>query len=745
MVSIIGLLVLATFTILNGSSAFSDLGNHNPLRPWWNTNSRTTGRIVGGYEVDIADVPFQVSLWTEFGFFCGGSIIGKRWVLSAAHCLNGNMTVRVGSNMDMEGGQVVVVGKQFPHPKYNGTTIDFDFALLELSEELELTKQSQAVEATNVPAVNQEKCANAYASDHHITDRMLCAGYDQGGKDACQGDSGGPLVEGNKLVGVVSWGKGCALPGYPGVYSRVAAVREWIREIIHNQLAMVSFVSVLVLATFAVIGSALPNPTNPLRPWWGASSRSSGRIVGGFEVDIADVPFQVSLRNDYGHFCGGSVVGSRWVLTAAHCVGGELSVRVGSSLHAEGGQVVAVKNQYPHPEYDAFNIDYDYALLELSEELELTRELQAVELPEQDEEVVDGACLQVSGWGNTQNSQESGDVLRATNVPAVNQEKCTKAYEDFGEITERMLCAGYEQGGKDACQGDSGGPLVEGNKLVGVVSWGVGCAQSGYPGVYSRVAAVREWIREVSGFALPNPTNPLRPWWGASSRSSGRIVGGFEVDIADVPFQVSLRNDYGHFCGGSVVGSRWVLTAAHCVGGELSVRVGSSLHAEGGQVVAVKNQYPHPEYDAFNIDYDYALLELSEELELTRELQAVELPEQDEEVVDGACLQVSGWGNTQNAQESGDVLRATNVPAVNQEKCAKAYEDFGEITERMLCAGYEQGGKDACQGDSGGPLVEGNKLVGVVSWGVGCAQSGYPGVYSRVAAVREWIREVSGL
>lgn len=83
------------------------------------------------------------------------------------------------------------------------------------------------------------------------------------------------------------------------------------------------------------------------------------------------------------------------------------------------------------------------------------------------------------------------------------------------------------------------------------------------------------------------------------------------------------------------------------------------------------------------------------------------------------------------------------MPIVNQEICAKAYKNFGTITDRMICAGYDKGGKDACQGDSGGPLVVDNVLVGVVSWGYDCAQPNYPGVYSRVASVRNWISEQS--
>lgn len=106
--------------------------------------------------------------------------------------------------------------------------------------------------------------------------------------------------------------------------------------------------------------------------------------------------------------------------------------------------------------------------------------------------------------GNTQNSSESSRQLRAALVPIVNQEVCKKQYSNFVyAITNRMICAGLKEGGKDACQGDSGGPLVEfetgSPRLIGVVSWGKGCAMPKSPGVYARVTAVREWIKSKTG------------------------------------------------------------------------------------------------------------------------------------------------------------------------------------------------------------------------------------------------------
>uniref|UniRef100_A0A1Y9J0J4 trypsin n=1 Tax=Anopheles quadriannulatus TaxID=34691 RepID=A0A1Y9J0J4_ANOQN len=228
-----------------------------------------------------------------------------------------------------------------------------------------------------------------------------------------------------------------------------------------------------------------------------------------------------------------------------------------------------------------------------------------------------------------------------------------------------------------------------------------------------------------------------------------RVVGGFQIDVSDAPYQVSLQYFNSHRCGGSVLDNKWVLTAAHCTQGldpsSLAVRLGSSEHATGGTLVGVLRTVEHPQYDGNTIDYDFSLMELETELTFSDLVQPVELPEHEEPVEPGTMATVSGWGNTQSAVESSDFLRAANVPTVSHEDCSDAYMSFGEITERMLCAGYQQGGKDACQGDSGGPLVADGKLVGVVSWGYGCAQPGYPGVYGRVASVRDWVRENSGV
>lgn len=175
-------------------------------------------------------------------------------------------------------------------------------------------------------------------------------------------------------------------------------------------------------------------------------------------------------------------------------------IRVGSSVTDEGGQLLPVRRIIQHKEFNQTTIDYDYSLLELSKKISFDETKKPIELPDKEDMFVDGMTCYVTGWGNTQTSAESREWLRSAEVPIVNQDDCSRKYERFGGITERMICAGYTEGGKDACQGDSGGPLISNNNvLIGIVSWGYGCAKPDFPGVYSRVTMARNWIHEQTG------------------------------------------------------------------------------------------------------------------------------------------------------------------------------------------------------------------------------------------------------
>ncbi|XP_046994232.1 trypsin beta-like [Schistocerca americana] len=236
-----------------------------------------------------------------------------------------------------------------------------------------------------------------------------------------------------------------------------------------------------------------------------------GRIVGGEPVDISQFPWQVSLQEFGSHSCGGSIISSTWVLTAGHCIVGYsadmLSVRTGSSIRNSGGTVYDVSSVIEHELHDSSTREYDFALLEISGSFSFDNNVQIRSKQVCGEPRQLGAvpAVTITGWGNCR-SCSSATQLQAVTTHIVERSVCNEAYG--GSITDSMICAGEEEGGKDSCQGDSGGPLVEGSTQYGVVSWGRICAEAGYPGVYSNVPAARSWITEKTGVWLGDSFEP---------------------------------------------------------------------------------------------------------------------------------------------------------------------------------------------------------------------------------------------
>ncbi|XP_060743711.1 transmembrane protease serine 4a isoform X1 [Tachysurus vachellii] len=228
------------------------------------------------------------------------------------------------------------------------------------------------------------------------------------------------------------------------------------------------------------------------------------RIVGGQSTLIEHWPWQVSLQQNGQHTCGGSLVSPKWIITAAHCFTGRAEVTrwwvVAGNTYMTSLGGSAVDQIIVNGDYNSAVNDYDLAMMRLTKPLTLGASVKPVCLPPYNLGLTAGTSLVVTGWGNLQENGQLSSNLQEAIVPLIDRAQCTRPAVYGDSLTQRMICAGYLQGNVDACQGDSGGPLVylqEHWMLVGVVSWGVGCARPNLPGVYSNVDQMLNWVYTV--------------------------------------------------------------------------------------------------------------------------------------------------------------------------------------------------------------------------------------------------------
>ncbi|KAM8924302.1 trypsin-like isoform 2-T2 [Pelodytes ibericus] len=217
------------------------------------------------------------------------------------------------------------------------------------------------------------------------------------------------------------------------------------------------------------------------------------KIVGGYTCAKNSVPYIASLNSGY-HFCGGSLINSQWVVSAAHCYKPNVQVRLGEHniASSEGTeQFISSATVIRHKQYKPKTLDNDIMLIKLASPATLDAYVQPVALPSGCASA--GTSCLISGWGNTLSSGSNYPaLLQCVDAPVLTDSQCSNAYP--GEITGNMICVGYIEGGKDSCQGDSGGPVVCNGQLQGIVSWGYGCALRNYPGVYTKVCNYNDWI-----------------------------------------------------------------------------------------------------------------------------------------------------------------------------------------------------------------------------------------------------------
>ncbi|XP_044727947.1 transmembrane protease serine 9-like [Chrysoperla carnea] len=560
-------------------------------------------RIVGGNVTKVHEFPWMAGISRHGKLYCGASLITRRHLLTAAHCIDGfdldGIEITLGKHYietdqkDTGAESVGSIRISSPmerkiksvktHSDFNIFTFNNDIAVLELDAPVEFSETLQPVclppraganytsrlglvtgwgrveeskpasnllRKVSVPIWSRQQCLDAGYGRRRITENMICAGYHDGKKDACQGDSGGPMhLLGNsgslEIVGVVSWGRGCARPNYPGIYTRVANYLDWLHESLNGECLCPpkypyeeefsnqwywknydvtknssknnrsqsshkrngKFLFDLIFGIDSSDDDDSSSGSNSARlkncTCECGTTNQENRIVGGQPTGVNRYPWIARLVYDGVFHCGASLLTSDYVLTAAHCVRrlkrSKIRIILGDhdqTVTTEApAKMRAVSAVIRHRNFDTNTYNHDIALLKLRKPITFTKNIRPICLPPPDREP-SGYEGTVVGWGRTSEGGMLPGIVREVQVPIWTQAQCKAMKYRASRITANMLCAG--KGKMDSCQGDSGGPLlinIDGRyEIVGIVSWGVGCGRPGYPGVYTRLTRYLSWV-----------------------------------------------------------------------------------------------------------------------------------------------------------------------------------------------------------------------------------------------------------
>ncbi|XP_059622765.1 chymotrypsin-2-like [Phlebotomus argentipes] len=226
------------------------------------------------------------------------------------------------------------------------------------------------------------------------------------------------------------------------------------------------------------------------------TEQNQGYIVGGSNAARGQFPYQVSLRNLVSiHFCGGAIIGTRWILTAAYCLSGRavtsVNAFIGSHLLSDS-LLCPLSTFIVHPLFNENNMLNDIGLIKTREAIIYSSLIQPIALGSGH---IGGSVIGIaSGWGMTSEHGPLPENLQWVNLGTLTNEDCKIRLPPANAVLvdDSMLCT-FTRTDEGICYGDAGGPLNSANAVVGIVSWGVQCAIS-YPDVFTRISSHRAWI-----------------------------------------------------------------------------------------------------------------------------------------------------------------------------------------------------------------------------------------------------------
>ncbi|CAJ0956547.1 unnamed protein product [Ranitomeya imitator] len=499
----------------------------------------------------------------------------------------------------------------------------------------------------------------------------------------------------------------------------------------------------------------------------------SEKIVGGADSTIGQWPWQVYLKLNDGSQCGGSLISESWVLTAAHCFEtpvvdvSQFTVYLGvqklSDLQDRKIVFRKMKQVIVYPTYTEQGSSGDIALVKLESPVTYTPTILPVCLPANTENLSEGMLCWATGWGDVRNNGPK--TLQAVQLPLISNNNCESFYrESLGYssriklIQDDMICAGFKYGQKDACQGDSGGPLVCNIKgawvQMGIISWGVGCAEPYHPGVYTRVQNYVSWIdlymassensNKLKTLQFAQHVEKANPQFRFNPENSSQSYILYEQNYTE---SGNLTDDSSEPKTGLLVveivsSGLWEELILHETNGPgripdplaytiyLGVYELSDLQNPKTMSRTVRQITIHPSYTSEQSSGDIALVKLESPVAFTSSIHPVYLPSQAVQLPEGTLCWVTGWGyvreqGTQRSQKwKGDTghrftsamlfstvpltnpktLQKVDVALIDSKNCETMYQSDSAsesnsklIGEDMFCAGYQEGKKDSCQ------------------------------------------------
>ncbi|XP_053550126.1 uncharacterized protein LOC128641613 [Bombina bombina] len=778
--------------------------------------------------------PWQISLMYQGSHICGGSLISREWVMTAAHCFEYSTApsfyqVRLGAyKLSLTSRHEVTSSVQSItiHPQYTGPGTSGDIALIKLSSPVTYTEYilpvcvpspsmtfpegmecwvtgwgattsgvnlpyPRTLQEVMTPIISKTTCNQMYHLYSAVSKNLpiilegqICAGYKAGQKDSCQGDSGGPLAcQVNGVwyqAGIVSWGEGCADPNRPGVYTLVSTYQPWLSSYRATSPESRSS-SALVLSIFLLVvclSFHISRSEEVDRRGVAVPEARRGEVAEQLEP-VTEPPLGLEASGNFDEEddpLEGTSAGPGWPGRGSVCSGAASAVVVSSMESWGEGQGNVESGAGVSREGDREDLYYVSPSQPAgAESRRVSGVLSTVRAG------VSSGCRRSrsplrrpSGggrstsptWGRMERDPGRSRHSRGRS-PARRDIVCRRLNTSRGRESDRdRRREPVAERGSDPVTGQQPAghsrpesPVLCKGQIISQVKNTM--EQNTLAGLCLLILGI---IQVAQATVSPSPstsvtTTTSRPVCGSPLISS-RIVGGTNAVEGKWPWQISLKYQGSHICGGSLISNHWVMTAAHCFENSVlaslyKVRLGAyqlSLTNAHEVTSDVKRIIVHPNYTTANSYGDIALLELSSPVTYTDYILPICVPSAEISFPNDMECWVTGWGNIKSSENLPypQTLQEVMTPIISRSSCDAMYHIGSGISSSVtiilgsqICAGYQAGQKDSCQGDSGGPLVcKINGIwyqAGIVSWGDGCAEENRPGVYTLVSEFNSWL------